>query len=69
MTDRLSGVASAPVSAPPAEWVDTALLAGDDAEVCLHMGRPVTRQELRALVGQQQDMLAGAGLAAGGTPY
>ena len=67
MTDRLSGMASAPVSAPPAEWVDAALLAGDDAEVCLHMGRPVTRQELRALVGQQQDMLAGAGLAAGGT--
>jgi acyl-coenzyme A synthetase/AMP-(fatty) acid ligase len=67
MTDRLSGVASAAVSTPPAEWVDTALLAGADAEVCLRMGRPVTRRELRALVGQHQDMLAGAGLGAGGS--
>jgi acyl-coenzyme A synthetase/AMP-(fatty) acid ligase len=67
MTDRLSGVASATVSTLPAEWVDTALLAGDDAEVCLRMGRPVTRRELRGLVGQHQDMLAGAGLGAGGS--
>jgi 3-hydroxy-4-methylanthranilate adenylyltransferase len=67
MTDRLSGMASAAVSAPPGEWVDTALLAGNDTEVCLCMGRPVTRLELRALVGQHQDMLAGAGLGAGGT--
>jgi acyl-coenzyme A synthetase/AMP-(fatty) acid ligase len=67
MTDRLSGVACAAVSAPPGEWVDTALLAGDDAEVCLDLGRPVTRQELRRLVGTHQDLLAGAGLEAGGT--
>jgi len=67
MTDRLLTGTSEAISAPPAEWVDEALLAGDDAGVCLSMGRPVTRRELRGLVGQQQDMLAGAGLAAGRT--
>jgi 3-hydroxy-4-methylanthranilate adenylyltransferase len=67
MPDRLSGMAAAAVSAPPAEWVDAALLAGHDAEVCLSMGRPVTRAELRELVGQHQDMLAAAGLGAGGS--
>jgi 3-hydroxy-4-methylanthranilate adenylyltransferase len=51
----------------PGEWVDEYLLAGNDYQVCLHMGRPVDRRELRQLVDQQQRELAAAGLAAGGT--
>lgn len=48
-------------------WVDTELLDGADDDVCLRLGTPLTRKELRRLVDSQQDLLAGAGLAAGGT--
>lgn len=48
-------------------WVDTELLDGADDDVCLRLGTPLTRKELRRLVDSQHDLLAGAGLAAGGT--
>ncbi|HEX9624424.1 MAG TPA: class I adenylate-forming enzyme family protein [Streptosporangiaceae bacterium] len=48
-------------------WVDRELLAGPDDDVCLHLGAPLTRSELRQLVESQQDRLTEAGLAAGGT--
>jgi acyl-coenzyme A synthetase/AMP-(fatty) acid ligase len=51
----------------PGEWVDEYLLAGNDDQVCVRMGRPVDRRELRQLVDQQQRELAEAGLTAGGT--
>lgn len=49
------------------DWVDDELLAGADADVCLHLGRPVTRAQLRQLVAEQSGRLAQAGLTAGGT--
>ena len=68
MTDRLSRDTSAETAQPAAgEWVTMALLAGDPADVCLWMGGPVSRTELRDLVGQHQQQLAAAGLDAGGT--
>ncbi len=48
-------------------WVDRELLAGPDDDVCLHLGTPLTRKDLRQLVSTQQERLADAGLAAGGT--
>jgi acyl-coenzyme A synthetase/AMP-(fatty) acid ligase len=51
----------------PGDWVDEYLLAGDDSQVCLCMGRPIDLGELRMLVDQQQRELAAAGLAGGGT--
>ncbi len=48
-------------------WVDCELLAGPDDDVCLHLGTPLTRKDLRQLVESQQDRLGQAGLAAGGT--
>jgi len=48
-------------------WVDEVLLAGPDDEVCLRPGTPVTRAQLRALVGERQERLAAAGLRQGGT--
>ncbi len=48
-------------------WVDRELLAGPDDDVCLHLGTPLTRKDLRQLVSAQQERLADAGLAAGGT--
>src|SRR5258708_9655576 len=48
-------------------WVDRELLAGTDEDVCLHLGTPLTRIELRQLVESQQSLLAEAGLRAGGT--
>ena len=48
-------------------WVDRELLAGPDDDVCLHLGTPLTRKELRQLVESQQDRLVEAGLADGGT--
>src|SRR6185437_16729307 len=48
-------------------WVDRELLAGPDDDVCLHLGTPLTRQELRQLVASQQERLTEAGLVAGGT--
>jgi acyl-coenzyme A synthetase/AMP-(fatty) acid ligase len=46
-------------------WVDEVLLAGPDTEVCLHIGGPVTRGDLRRLVTDRQARLAGAGLGPG----
>ncbi|HEY0636105.1 MAG TPA: class I adenylate-forming enzyme family protein [Pseudonocardiaceae bacterium] len=51
----------------PAGWVDEVLLGGADGDVCLVLGREVTRGELRALVAEQQHRLTEAGLTAGGT--
>lgn len=48
-------------------WVDSELLAGPGDDVCLHLGTPLTRQELHQLVESQQERLTEAGLAAGGT--
>jgi 3-hydroxy-4-methylanthranilate adenylyltransferase len=58
---------SAEPAESPGDWVDEFLLAGDDYQVCLQMGRPVERRELRQLVDQRQRELAVAGLAPGGT--
>ncbi len=49
------------------EWVDRELLAGSPDDVCLWIGGPVTRRELRQLVGEHQQQLAAAGLRPGGT--
>ncbi|AUY47993.1 long-chain fatty acid--CoA ligase [Streptomyces sp. CB01881] len=43
------------------------LLAGPGGEECLHFGTPVDRDALRALVGEQVERLAAAGLVPGGT--
>jgi acyl-coenzyme A synthetase/AMP-(fatty) acid ligase len=75
MTDGISRVtaaspgssASGGKAADPGGWVTTALLAGPDGEVCLRMGDPVTRAELRELVAAHRELLAGAGLGPGGT--
>jgi 3-hydroxy-4-methylanthranilate adenylyltransferase len=48
-------------------WVDNELLAGDAADVCLRLGEPVTRRELRQLVAEREQELAAAGLSDGGT--
>ena len=49
------------------EWVDEVLLAGAADEVCLHLGEPVSRAELRRLVAQRQRALSDAGLRRGGS--
>lgn len=49
------------------DWVDRELLAGDANNACLWIGEPVTRDELRRLVDDQQRQLEMAGLTAGGT--
>ncbi|PCG86701.1 AMP-dependent synthetase [Streptomyces sp. WZ.A104] len=49
------------------DWVDDVLLKGDGREIALYLSGPVTRAELRRLVGEQQQRLAVAGLVAGGT--
>ncbi|HEY3906725.1 MAG TPA: class I adenylate-forming enzyme family protein [Streptosporangiaceae bacterium] len=49
------------------KWVDRELLAGPDDDVCLHLGSPVTRKDLRQRVESQQDRLVEAGLTDGGT--
>jgi acyl-coenzyme A synthetase/AMP-(fatty) acid ligase len=48
------------------EWVDEVLLAGPPDEVCLHLGEPVSRAELRRLVAERHRALADAGLRRGG---
>ncbi|MGE5831020.1 MAG: AMP-binding protein, partial [Micromonosporaceae bacterium] len=48
------------------EWVDDVLLAGPDADVCLDLGAPITRAELRGLVSQCQVELEASGVARGG---
>jgi acyl-coenzyme A synthetase/AMP-(fatty) acid ligase len=47
------------------EWVDEVLLAGPDRDVCLHLGGPLDRAGLRALVAQRQERLVAAGLRRG----
>ncbi|MFD2767413.1 class I adenylate-forming enzyme family protein [Micromonospora eburnea] len=49
------------------DWVDRHLLAGADERACLRFDRLVTRTELRELVADRCEELAGAGLCAGGT--
>jgi 3-hydroxy-4-methylanthranilate adenylyltransferase len=67
MTDRLSHYPSAETAFPVVgEWVTTALLDGDPADVCLRMGRPVSRQELSDLTAGHRQQLESAGLATGG---
>lgn len=47
--------------------MDHELLSGADEDVCLHLGTPLTRKELRELVESAQGSLAQAGLRGGGT--
>ncbi|HET9516119.1 MAG TPA: AMP-binding protein, partial [Actinoplanes sp.] len=54
-------------AAATAGWVDATLLAGADDDCCLVLGAPVSRAELRDLVGRRQRVLAAAGLQAGGS--
>jgi acyl-coenzyme A synthetase/AMP-(fatty) acid ligase len=49
------------------DWVGKHLLAGADERECLRFDRPVTRAELRELVADRCEELAGAGLSAGTT--
>jgi len=49
------------------EWVDEVLLAGAADDVCLHLGAPVSRGELRRLVAERHRALADAGLRRGGS--
>ncbi|MFD8753845.1 class I adenylate-forming enzyme family protein [Kitasatospora sp. NPDC059577] len=63
---------SRPPSAPPHsdapdDWVDRLLLAGAGGEECLHLGAPLDRDALRALVDEHSVRLAAAGLGPGGT--
>jgi len=68
MTDRLSSDSPAETALPAAAHrVAATLLAGDQADVCLWIGRPVSRAELRGLVGQHAEQLEAAGLGTGGT--
>ncbi|MFE6748491.1 class I adenylate-forming enzyme family protein [Kitasatospora purpeofusca] len=66
-----SSPSPAPFSPPhadaPADWVDRVLLAGPGGEECLRFGTPVDRDALRALVAEQTERLASAGLGPGGT--
>jgi acyl-coenzyme A synthetase/AMP-(fatty) acid ligase len=68
MTDGYIRMPASGLATPlDGQWVDAALLAGADNDVCLQLGRPVDRAELRRLVTEQQGLLAQAGLRAGGT--
>ena len=62
-------IGSMPDRAEPSlspDWVDSILLAGDDADVCLHLDSPVTRARLRELVAARQAELEGHGVREGG---
>ncbi|MDG9722604.1 class I adenylate-forming enzyme family protein [Streptomyces sp. DH41] len=48
-------------------WVDDILLAGDGRENVLHIGRSISRAELRRLVQDEQERFRAAGLTTGGT--
>jgi acyl-coenzyme A synthetase/AMP-(fatty) acid ligase len=48
-------------------WVDGFLLAGDDAQVCLNLGRPVRRAELREEVDRRTEALRAKGIGKGGS--
>ncbi len=68
MTDRLSSYSPAEMALPAAgDWVAATLIDGDPEQVCLWIGQPVSRAELRGLVGQHRQQLEAAGLGAGGT--
>ena len=68
MTDRLSSYSPAETAVPAAgDWVAATLLAGDPADICMWIGKPVSRAGLLGLVGQQQQQLEAAGLGPGGT--
>jgi 3-hydroxy-4-methylanthranilate adenylyltransferase len=68
MNDGVFAMPAAAAAAPlNGNWVDAILLSGDDADVCLHPGRPINRGELRRLVTDQQGLLGQAGLRPGGT--
>ncbi|MFF2950200.1 class I adenylate-forming enzyme family protein [Kitasatospora sp. NPDC057965] len=58
---------SPPHADAPADWVDRVLLAGPGGEECLRFSTPVDRDALRALVAEQTERLAAAGLGPGGT--
>jgi acyl-coenzyme A synthetase/AMP-(fatty) acid ligase len=47
--------------------VNESLLAGEGSKVCLQLGHPVTRGELRDMVAQQASRLSDAGLGPGGS--
>jgi hypothetical protein len=49
------------------EWVDEVLLAGAAGDVCLYLGEPVSRPELRRLVAERHRALTDAGLRRGGS--
>lgn len=51
---------------PDPQWVDEVLLAGPGDRACLVLGAAVSRDELRRLVTQRQDVLAASGLRRGG---
>lgn len=55
------------VEASTGDWVDEVLLAGADAEVCLHLGSAITRGELRRAVHEREQALRGQGVRAGGS--
>ncbi|WP_268256633.1 class I adenylate-forming enzyme family protein [Kitasatospora xanthocidica] len=56
-----------PHSDAPDDWVDRLLLAGPGGEECLHLGAPIDRDALRALVEEQSVRLSAVGLGPGGT--
>ncbi len=49
------------------DWVDEELLRGQDSQICLSLGQPLTRGDLRGLVDDRVAALAGAGLGPGGS--
>jgi acyl-coenzyme A synthetase/AMP-(fatty) acid ligase len=63
----LTGFPSAPSAEAPQNWVDLFLLAGPEQEECVQFGATTYRGALRALVAEQRERLAAAGLAPGGT--
>lgn len=64
MTDAAISASGTPSAGA---WVDDELLRGDGDDVCLWLGGPVSRGELRKLVSQREKELTAAGLSAGGT--
>ncbi len=67
MPDSPHAPASGQIATPIAEWPDAELLAGDPSDICLWMGGPVTRAELREAVDAEHGRLTAAGLRPGGT--
>ena len=49
------------------DWVDEILLSGPDEDVCLRLGAPITRAELRHAVAERQRTLTDAGIGLGGS--